>query len=83
MLKQNVAPVLMKALKLCAAAANKSVVYRRRLHVNAVKGQMGNERLAKLQPSDNSLFGKKVSSLVKSMTDNVKVNQLLWLTSEF
>ena len=83
MLKQNVAPVLMQALKLCAAAANKSVVYRRMLHVNAVKGQMGKERLAKLQPSDNSLFGKKVSSLVKSMTDNVKVNQLLWLTSEF
>ena len=66
--------MLLHALKLCAAAANKSVVYRRKLHVNAVKGQNGKDRLAKLQPGENNLFGKKVSNLIKSMSDNVKVH---------
>ena len=72
-LHQEVAPVLLHALKLCAAAANKSVGYRRKLHVNAVKGQNGRDRLAKIQPGECSLFGKKVSTLIKSMSDNVKV----------
>ena len=67
------APVLLHTLKLCASAANKSVVYRRKLHINAVKGQSGKDRLAKLQPGENNLFGNKVSTLIKSMSNNVKV----------
>ena len=61
------------SLKFCAAAANKSVVFRRKLHVNAVKGSAGKDRLAKLKPGENYLFGKEVSNLIKSMSDNVKV----------
>ena len=72
-LKEDVAPVLNHILKFCAAAANKSVVFRRKLHVNAVKGSAGKDRLAKLKPKENYLFGKEVSNLIKSMSDNVKV----------
>jgi len=81
-LHQEVAPVLLHALKLCAAAANKSVGYRRKLHVNAVKGQNGRDRLAKIQPGECSLFGKKVSTLIKSMSDNVKFSYLRLCESE-
>ena len=73
LLKEDVAPVLNHILKFCAAAANKSVVFRRKLHVNAVKGSAGKDRLAKLKPKENYLFGKEVSNLIKSMSDNVKV----------
>jgi len=75
-LTQNVAPVLQHTLRMMASAANKAVMYRRKLHINAVKGQSGKDRLAKLQPGDNSLFGKKVSTLIKSMSDNVKFSYM-------
>ena len=60
-------------IQLAAAGFNKAVLERRRAFINSVDnsaGEAAREKLRKLEPIDNMLFGGKVTSLCKELRDS-------------
>lgn len=60
-------------IQLAAAGFNKTVLERRKAYINSVdnsSGEAAREKLRKLEPFDNMLFGGKVTGLCKELRDS-------------
>ena len=73
-LTKRMAPAVKNLVRLTAAGYSKNVLARRELYQFMVRKEKGaRERLKRLQPAENKLFGGKVPGLTKALRDGDQV----------